>query len=392
LETVERDYSPKGVKFFYIYKALAHPENNGYITPFTLEERLMHVAEAKRKLDSRITWLCDTMSNDLKHALGDAPNSEFVVDPDGKIVRARQWSRPQQLREDLAELVGKVDKPTAIADLKMKRLDPPKTAATGVVPRVKLPGRMMPLKVQPISDFADEPFYVKLRAEVEPQYFQNGSGKLYLGFFLDPLYEVHWNNRAMPVQYEIEMPDGLTITPSSGKGPTVEEDADADPREFLLDVSGKTEQQIKVTVKYIACDAAETFCKPITQYYQIALERDRDGGARRAGGRGGPLAGRFGAGAVGPGGGPRPGGFGSFAGPPSRSHKTDAAGAERSATLRHAVALFKKYDTNEDGKLDKQEWAKMDKPPAKADADANARISLQELIDWLNQSVRSEGS
>ena len=72
METVERDYSPRGVKFFYIYKALAHPEQNGYITPFTLKERLMHVAEAKEKLKSRFTWLCDSMTNDLKHALGDA--------------------------------------------------------------------------------------------------------------------------------------------------------------------------------------------------------------------------------------------------------------------------------------------------------------------------------
>jgi hypothetical protein len=35
LEAIERDYSDRGVKFYYIYKALAHPENNGYVTPFT---------------------------------------------------------------------------------------------------------------------------------------------------------------------------------------------------------------------------------------------------------------------------------------------------------------------------------------------------------------------
>ncbi len=57
LETVERDYAPQGVRFYYVYKALAHPEYNGYVAPYTLEDRLMHVAEAERTLGSRIPWL-----------------------------------------------------------------------------------------------------------------------------------------------------------------------------------------------------------------------------------------------------------------------------------------------------------------------------------------------
>ena len=329
METVERDYSPKGVKFFYIYKALAHPETNGYVTPFTLEERLMHVAEAKRKLGSRITWLCDSMTNDFKHALGDAPNCEFVVDPDGRITLARRWSSPRALREDLAELVGEVNEPTTIADLNMKRLEPPRRAATGVVPRASLPGRMMPLQVQPISVTSQEPFYVKLRAEIEPQYFEEGTGKLYLGFFLDPLYEVHWNNRTTPIQFEIETLGGITVLPTSEQGPDVEEDADADPREFLVDVcdyladgSKKSANRIKLTVRYFACDDAETFCKPMTQQYEITFERDRDGGSRRGGGRFGR---GFGPGRFGRGGGFGPDGFGPF-GDSSRSSDSTPLG------------------------------------------------------------------
>ena len=48
----------------------------------------MHVDEAKRTLGSRIPWICDNMDNDLKHALCNRPNSEFIIDPDGKIVVA----------------------------------------------------------------------------------------------------------------------------------------------------------------------------------------------------------------------------------------------------------------------------------------------------------------
>ena len=65
--------------------------------------------EAQRTLGSEFTWICDTMTNDVKHSLGNAPNSEFVIDPKGVIVRKRVWSRPGELREDLEELVGPVE-------------------------------------------------------------------------------------------------------------------------------------------------------------------------------------------------------------------------------------------------------------------------------------------
>ena len=48
----------------------------------------MHVAEAKRTLGSSIEWLCDNMQNEFKQALGGAPNSQFVIDPEGKIISA----------------------------------------------------------------------------------------------------------------------------------------------------------------------------------------------------------------------------------------------------------------------------------------------------------------
>ena len=287
METIERDYAPQGVKFYYIYKALAHPETNGYVPPFTLHERLMHVAEAKKKIGSRFTWLCDTMANDAKHTLGDAPNSEFIISPHGKFVKVRRWSRPEELRADLEELVGKVAHPTSIADVGMKRLEAPKTAPKGIVARLRLPSGMTPIEVRPSTDLSSsplplagtptlaDPLYVKLRAEVDSQYFRAGEGKLYLGFFLDPLYEVHWNNQVAPVAYEIDAPPGVTITPLKGHGPMVEEKADADPREFLVELSGESRDPIKLTVKYFACDDAETFCKPVTQHYLITLKRSR---------------------------------------------------------------------------------------------------------------------
>ncbi|MBI2478471.1 MAG: hypothetical protein HYV60_07480 [Planctomycetia bacterium] len=287
METVQRDYAPKGVKFYYIYKALAHPETNGYVTPFTLEERLLHVKEAERTLGSQIPWICDTMENDLKHGLGDAPNSEFIIDPDGKVAIRRSWSNPSELRRDLEKLVGAVDKPTTVADLNMKQAEPPKAAKTGIVARVKMPGQMQALTIQP-EMISLEPFYVKLRAEADSNVTKTGTGKLYLGFHLDPLYDVHWNNLAAPLTFEVKTAEGTKISPASGEAPKVDVESDADPREFLLDIeAGRGADSFEVTVKYFACNDKEGWCKPVTQQYTVLLEADRDGGNAR---RGGPPA------------------------------------------------------------------------------------------------------
>jgi hypothetical protein len=280
METIYRDYAPKGVDFYYIYKTLAHPELDGYVEPFTLEERLMHVKEAQRTLGSEITWISDTMSNDLKHALGDSPNSEFVVDPTGKIVRMRSWSRPDELRRDLEQLVGPVENPTRLSDLNLKIEAPPKVAASGVVPRVRVPGRMMPVKIEPQS--SSQPFYMKLRAEVDQRFLREGEGVLYLGFHPDPLYHVHWNNLVDPVKFEITAPDGITVSPATGEGPKVKEASDIDPREFLVDIkrSGDSQEPLQLAVRYFACNDEEGWCVAISQEYAISLERDPDGGRR----------------------------------------------------------------------------------------------------------------
>ena len=285
METIYRDYAPKGVNFYYIYKTLAHPELDGYIEPFTLEERLMHVKEAQRTLGSEITWISDSMSNDLKHALCDSPHSECVVAPTGKIVRMRAWGRPDELRRDLEQLVGPVENPTRVSDLNLKIEAPPKVAASGVVPRVRVPGRMMPVKIEPQS--SSQPFYMKLRAEVDQKFLREGEGILYLGFHPDPLYHVHWNNLVDPVKYEITAPDGITVSPATGEGPKVEEPADIDPREFLVEIkkSGDSQEPLQLAVRYFACNDEEGWCVAISQEYSISLEPDRDGGRTRSRGR-----------------------------------------------------------------------------------------------------------
>ena len=299
METIERDYTPQGVQFYYLYKQLAHPELDHYVDPYTLEERLMHVAQAERQLGSRIPWIADAMTNELKHALGDMPNAEFIIDRDGRILERRAWSDPTALRDDLERLVGPVAHPTRVSDLDLPSAPPVATVAKGIVPRVTPPGRMMTLKVEPDLDGTELPFYTKLRADVDREFLRTGEGTLLLGFHIDPLYHMHWNNLAPPLTYEVTAPDGVRVTPAAATFAKIEEPADADPREFLVDIGAdNSAASFDLSVTYYACDDDNTFCIPVTQHYAVNLQVDPDAGrvfgAGRFGGRGGRGGGRFG--------------------------------------------------------------------------------------------------
>lgn len=282
-----RDYGPKGVKFFFIYKTLAHPELAGnYIQPFTLDERLAHALQAEKQLGATIPWLVDAMDNRLKHALGNRPNSEFIIDPQGKIVRKRAWSFPAQVRKDLETLVGPVEKITREEDVKLK-LQPPlkEPAARGVVPRIARP-RMQALVMEPHIDPKGPQFYAKLRAEADAGLLNSGQGKLYLGFHLDPFHQAHWNNLTEPLKYKLDLPDGAKIEKASGEAAKVKPTSDSDPREFLLEVeSWPADKPLRLTVTYSAC-VGESACYTVSQSYTLHRKRDPDGGGARGGGAG----------------------------------------------------------------------------------------------------------
>ena len=285
LEAVYRDYGPKGVKFFFIYKTLAHPELAGnYVQPFTLDERLAHARQAEKQFGVTIPWLVDAMDNRLKHALGDRPNSEFILDTQGKVVRKRAWSYPAQVRKDLEELVGPVAKITKAEDLKLKlqlTLKPP--AARGKLERIKRP-RMQAIAMEPVIDPKGPPFYAKLRVEADADLVRNGSGQLYLGFHLDPFHNAHWNNLTPALSYKMDLPMGAKIAKSTGEATKVAFASDSDPREFLLDVDAWPDKPIRLTVTYSAC--VEEACHVIKQEYVLHLRRDKDGGGARGAGAG----------------------------------------------------------------------------------------------------------
>jgi hypothetical protein len=136
---------------------------------------------------------------------------------------------------------------------------------------------MQALKIEPQATAT--PCYAKLRAEADEPLLRRGKGKLYLGFHMDPIYHVHWNNLADPLTYEITVPAGATVSAPTGEAPKVEQESDSDPREFLLDVEkGNATEPLGLTVCYFACNDEEGWCKRVMQQYTIHWERDPDGG------------------------------------------------------------------------------------------------------------------
>ena len=175
----------------------------------------------------------------------------------------------------MERFIGPVDNPTTVADLNLPTQPLPPTVANGIVPRIEKPAGMSALEIKADVEGSKAPFYVKIRAEGDPGVLANGTGTMYLGFHLDPLYRVHWNNEAGPVEYELKPPPGVTVTPIKGTGPEPEALADADPREFLVNVTAdNVDQPLDLDVFYFACDDALTFCIPVNQSYQISLVRD----------------------------------------------------------------------------------------------------------------------
>ncbi len=287
MEAVYRDYGPQNVKFYFIYKTLAHPELAGnYVQPFMLAERLTHARQAEKQLGATIPWIVDASDNRLKHALGDRPNSEFIVNPEGIIVRKRAWSHPAQVRRDLEELIGPVDHVTREEDVHLKLALPIKAPAPrGTLPRLNRP-EIQPIVMEPKIEIDGPPFFAKLRAEADADLLEHGTGQLYLGFHLDPFHNGHWNNLTPPLSFALHAGDAVKLDTTTGTAPKVDAVSDSDPREFLLKVrSWPVAQPIRLTVTYFAC-VGEASCHTVKQEYVLFRKRDPDGGGARGEGAG----------------------------------------------------------------------------------------------------------
>jgi hypothetical protein len=60
-----------------------------------------------------------------------------------------------------------------------------------------------------------------------------------------------------------------------------------------------------------------------------------------------------------------------------------ADGAPPAKVYRYAQRLIQRYDHNGDGKLQADEWRKMHGDPARADANSDGVVSVEELVQWI---------
>jgi hypothetical protein len=278
-----------------LYKTLAHPENYGFVQPFAIEERRAHASLAASKLKTSIPFIVDGMDNMALKAFGGSPNSEVVVNGEGTILHAQGWSKGEDLREALKAIVGETKTVTDERSLSLPPFNrvPPSRGAT--VPRAKPSGPMMALRLEPSP--SEDTHYVKLRAEAGQRAASGGEAELLLGFHLDPIHDVHWNNLVDPLVFSVSGPEGVVLTPPTDAAPKVDTPTDHDPREFILKINEWTmDKPLTVEVIYYACsDGKEAFCKKVEQTYLVYPERDRyagmvqsrSGGQRGRGGENG---------------------------------------------------------------------------------------------------------
>ncbi|TWT86215.1 TlpA family protein disulfide reductase [Neorhodopirellula pilleata] len=270
IEAASQDYSPKDVQFFYFYKSLRHPELNGYFGAQNMDERLLQLAEAKKLLGTKVPWIADTIKNDIRDGLNSANNSMYLISPEGNIVYASDHLDGPSLRDALGKFVGMIDSPTLASDLDLPQLArqrQPENVDTDT--RVARPEGLVILAIAPKSP--DETYYVKLRAEADANLLKTGTGRLFLGFYPDPIHGVHWNNLTKPMKYSLTLPSGVKASPaeaSAKKGPG---DKDVEPRQFWVDIEGDSPgASIELSMHYFGC--TDTMCKALTQEYTVQFK------------------------------------------------------------------------------------------------------------------------
>lgn len=307
VEAASVDYAAEGVKFFYVYQSLRHPELEGYVQAQNMTERFLQVAEAKKKMGTKVPWLADTIDDVFRVAMKTNSNSVFLISPEGEIVYGADRMNSDGLRQALVKHVGEAKTSTAVADLNLPRMTRSRNQNVDTDLQVQRPEGMQILEISPSKP--EETYYVKLRVEAEPELLDTGTGRLFLGFYPDPIHDAHWNNLTEPMKYVLELPEGVTADPveaSAVKGPG---ESDTKPRQFWVNIqSGAKLADMKLKLHYYGC--TPNLCKALTHEYTIAFkEEDRNsrtfgfnrgskgqqqGGAGRGGRQGAGRAGRGG--------------------------------------------------------------------------------------------------
>ncbi len=275
IEAAYADYKDKGVQFFYFYKSLRHPELDGYVQAQNISERLLQLAEARKKLDTKVPWIADTMEDDIRIGLRSGSWSVFLISPEGKIVYGSGRIDSRGLRSALTKAVGPAANPTSSSDLHLPKIARPgrllnEDSELGVA----RPDGLTIVTIVPTKP--EETYYVKLRAEADDALLNTGTGRLFLGFYPDPIHNVHWNNLTPSMKYKLTLPKGVSATPAEASAKKGSGDNDTLPRQFWVDItSDKPFGEMTLKLDYFACTS--DMCLPLTHEYTIKMKNENRG-------------------------------------------------------------------------------------------------------------------
>ncbi|MDP4624767.1 MAG: EF-hand domain-containing protein [Akkermansiaceae bacterium] len=280
IEAANADFSELGVQFFYFYKSLRHPELNGYIDAQNISERLLQLAEARKLLGTKVPWIADTIEDSMRIALGANSQSVYLISPEGEILYASGNIKRDELRAALTKAVGNPPTETKISDLNLPTIERPAPLVNKATKlTVERPEGLTILAVTPSKP--DETYLVKLRAEADDNLLKTGTGRLFLGFYPDPIHDAHWNNLTEPMHFKLTLPEGVTATPSKATAEKGEGDSDTKPRQFWIDITSDTPaKELTLNLDYFGCTA--DVCMALSHEYTILLQ-DENRGARTYG-------------------------------------------------------------------------------------------------------------
>lgn len=291
IEALNADFAARGVKFYYFYKSLRHPELEGYVQAQNMTERFMQLAEARKKFGTHVPWIADTLDDSIRVGLQSGPNSIYLISPQGKIIYGSDRIEGNQLREVLTQAVGKPEQVTSLSALHLPFIGrQPRAVNETTALTVERPAGMTILAITPIKP--ETTYYVKLRAEADAALLRTGTGRLFLGFYPDPILKAHWNNLTTPMKYRLDYPEGVTVTPAEASAAVGQGDSDTQPRQFWVDIkANKVPGDFKLTLDYYGC--TPDMCQALTHEYIIHFAPENRGSNtygfnRGPRGRGGP--------------------------------------------------------------------------------------------------------
>jgi|GEM_PF-1478032 len=270
IEAAHADYASHCIDFYYVFQSLRHPELGGYVQAQNDKERGLQIVAAKEKLKTTVPWLADTIDDNIRVALRASSQTVYLISPNGHIIYAGNRLDGPALREAIAQEVGYASTYSAPQSLNLPFIGrTPQMVNVDTELQVKRPEGMVILSIKPTHP--DKTYYVKLRAEAEPKLLKTGTGRLFLGFYPDPIHKACWNNLTEPMKYELTLPEGVKADPVTAQAKGGPGEKDSQPRQFWVDIesgeAGKTPDKAKLALHYFAC--TPDMCTALTHEYTI---------------------------------------------------------------------------------------------------------------------------